>query len=267
MRFKLKYLALFTLLLVSVTVMPACTAPRSQTGPSSLDNEDVDLTPTTQPEETENPKLDSSLNQLIEAYQRGEVESFKQQVRVQLEDNSVWVTIECLPDQFNAATGAVRDIGGRLGSVSASGNLFDALVPIASLTGLAEEESIIFIENPIKPPVVHNLPPSPPPDKGNPKLDTFLNGLIKAEEHGEAESYARQSDVELVDGNVKVTIEAKLGQLDAAVKAASAVGNVELISSDINWVQAVVPINSLTDLAKEESIRLIRNPIRLSTGG
>lgn len=107
-----------------------------------------------------------------------------------------------------------------------------------------------------------NLPPMPQPDKGNPKLDSFLNQLIDAEKRGEAESFSRQRNTELVDGKVRVQIEAELGQLDAAAKAAAAVGTVELIVKDFNHVQAVVPITSLTALANEESIRFIGNPIK-----
>ena len=98
------------------------------------------------------------------------------------------------------------------------------------------------------------------PEKGNPKLDSHLNQLIRAERQGEAESFARQSDIELVDGNVRVEIECLPDQVDAAAKEARALGTVEIISRRLNGVQAVVPITSLTTLAEAESIRFIRLP-------
>ena len=106
-----------------------------------------------------------------------------------------------------------------------------------------------------------NLPPMPDPDKGNPKLDPRLQDLILAEKRGEAESFARQLGVGLMDGRVRVQIESLPGKLDATTNATAAVGTVEIIERDFNHVQAVVPISSLTALAEEESIHLIRIPI------
>ncbi|OGO14673.1 MAG: hypothetical protein A2Z02_02950 [Chloroflexi bacterium RBG_16_48_7] len=110
-----------------------------------------------------------------------------------------------------------------------------------------------------------NLPPMPYPDKGNPKLNTFLNGLIKAEKQGEAESFARQRNVKLVDGKVRVEVEAMPGQLDAAANATAALGTVEIISLTLNAISAVVPIMNLTALAEEKSIRFIRQPVSPTT--
>jgi len=96
------------------------------------------------------------------------------------------------------------------------------------------------------------------PDKGNPKLDSQLNQLVSAERRGEAASFAEQSDIELVEGNVRVIVECLPDQIDAAVKAVSALGVVE--TSYRNLLQVVVPITSLTTLADAESIRFIRLP-------
>ena len=68
---------------------------------------------------------------------------------------------------------------------------------------------------------VVNLPPFDSPDKGNPKLDSQLNQLVCAESSGEAASFAEQSDIELVDGSVRVIIECVPGQLEAATEAAA----------------------------------------------
>ena len=106
--------------------------------------------------------------------------------------------------------------------------------------------------------------PEPPvpeePEERNPKLGSHLNQLIRAEERGEAESFASRRDIELIDGSVRVTIECVPGQVEAAAEAAGGLGTVGLIYR--NHVQAVVPITSLTTLADEESIRFIQLPWR-----
>ena len=103
-----------------------------------------------------------------------------------------------------------------------------------------------------------DLPPLELPEKGNPKLDSQLNQLVSAESRGEATSFAEQSGIELVEGNVRVIVECLPDQIDAAVKAASALGVVE--TTYRNLLQVVVPITSLTTLADAESIRFIRLP-------
>ncbi len=97
------------------------------------------------------------------------------------------------------------------------------------------------------------------PEKGNPNLDSQLNQLVRAEMRGEAASFAQQSNIELVDGNVRVIIECVPGQLDAATEAAIALG-ASVETSYGNLLQVVVPIASLTTLADSPSIHFIRLP-------
>ena len=104
-----------------------------------------------------------------------------------------------------------------------------------------------------------DLPPSDLPDKGNPKLDSQLNQLVDAERRGEAASFAAQSDIDLVDGAVRVIIECVPGQLEAATEAATNAG-AKLETSYDNLLQVVVPITSLTTLADAVSIHFIRLP-------
>ena len=104
-----------------------------------------------------------------------------------------------------------------------------------------------------------DLPPSDLPDKGNPKLDSQLNQLVDAEGHGEAASFAEQSDIELVGRSVRVIIECMPGQLEATTEAATNAG-AKLETSYDNLLQVVVPITSLTTLADAESIHFIRLP-------
>ena len=106
---------------------------------------------------------------------------------------------------------------------------------------------------------ITDLPPFDLPDKGNPKLDSQLNQLVSAERRGEAASFAEQSGIELVDGNVRVIIECVPGQLEAAAEAATNAG-AKLETSYDNLLQVVVPITTLTTLADAESIRFIRLP-------
>ena len=103
------------------------------------------------------------------------------------------------------------------------------------------------------------------PEKGSDKLDSRLLGLIDAEKRGETESFARMAGFDLVDGSVRVVIDYVSGQLDAAVKAAERFGTVEAIAYRAEKVQALIPITSLTALAREESISRIREPEKVST--
>ena len=112
--------------------------------------------------------------------------------------------------------------------------------------------------------------PFPPPDypkKGNPKLDSALWQLIDAEKTGELESFTKQMGSardDVIGGNVRVNIDAVIGKLDAATKAAATVGVVEIVSDSQQYpaLQAVVPITSLGTLADEPGIRLIDLPTR-----
>ena len=111
-----------------------------------------------------------------------------------------------------------------------------------------------------------DLPPSDLPDKGNPKLDSQLNQLVDAEGHGEAALFAEQSDIELVDGAVRVIVECMPGQLEAATEAATNAG-AKLETSYDNLLQVVAPITSLTTLADAASIQFIRLPQYPLPGG
>ena len=97
------------------------------------------------------------------------------------------------------------------------------------------------------------------PEKGNPKLDSQLNQLVRAERLGEADSFAEQSNIELINGSVSVIIECVPGQVDDATVAATNAG-ARLETSYKDLLQVVVPITSLTTLTDAESIHLIRLP-------
>jgi len=103
-----------------------------------------------------------------------------------------------------------------------------------------------------------DLPPLELPEKGNPKLDSQLNQLVSAQTSKRAASFAQESNIELVDGKVRVIVESLPDQVDATVKAASAFGVVE--TSYRNLLQVVVPVPQLTALADTPGIRLVRLP-------
>lgn len=96
-----------------------------------------------------NPKLDSRLNQIVNAEKRGELATFAEQSNIKLSDGSVRVIIECLPGQLEAATQAATGAGAKI--EASYENLLQALVPVASLSTLADAASIRFIRLPQQP--------------------------------------------------------------------------------------------------------------------
>ena len=92
-----------------------------------------------------NSKLDSQLNQLIQAERLGDAASFAAQSSIELIDGSVRIIVESLPEQVDATTKAAS----ALGVVETSyGDLLQVLVPVASLTTLAYEASVRFVRLP-----------------------------------------------------------------------------------------------------------------------
>ena len=97
------------------------------------------------------------------------------------------------------------------------------------------------------------------PEQGHLKLQSELFQLIEIEKRGEASAFVQRSGVDLVDGMVRVVIEAAPGQARLATQAAETLGTmVETIHAD--WVQVVVPISMLTALADTPSIDSVRLP-------
>ena len=101
------------------------------------------------------------------------------------------------------------------------------------------------------------------PEQPYPKLDSYLNRLVLAEERGEAEDFAQLRRIELLYDDaglvsVEVEIECVPGQVKAATEVVGSYGTVGVIAS--RSMVVIVPITKLTALAKEESIDLIRRP-------
>jgi hypothetical protein len=104
-------------------------------------------------EPAEHPKLSSMLNKLVQAEWRGEAEEFARPRGIELlyDDTglvSVEVIIECLPGRVEEAAGAAETYG-TVGVISR--NMIVVVVPITSLSALADEESIGSIRLPDPP--------------------------------------------------------------------------------------------------------------------
>ncbi len=117
------------------------------------------------------------------------------------------------------------------------GTVIPAVTNEASAQGAAGEE-------------VLDLPTIELPVKGNPKLDSQLNQLVGAEKRGELTAFARQTNIELFNGDVRVIIECLPGQLETASAAAVGAG-AKLEMSYSNMLQAKVPVASLSALAED----------------
>lgn len=106
---------------------------------------------------------------------------------------------------------------------------------------------------------ISNLLPLDSADKSNLKLDSQLSQLVHAEMRGKAVLFAEQSNIELVNTDVRVIIECVPGQLKAATEAVTTVGG-KLEATYNNLLQVVVPIAELNYLASATSIHFIRLP-------
>jgi len=133
-----KIYILFIILLIGLLSIPGCTSNQDGANPPEP--------PVPEEPEERNPKLDSHLQDLILAERQGEAESFASRRDIELIDGSVRVTIECMPSQVEAAAEAATNAGAK--QVRSRKDLVQAVVPITSLTALAEAESIRFIELP-----------------------------------------------------------------------------------------------------------------------
>lgn len=123
---------------VLVLVPLACTSDQSV----------IDIPPLELPDKG-HPKLDSQLNQLVIAEVQGKAVEFAENHGIELVSGDVRVIVEYLPGQLEAATTASTDAGAK---VEASyDNLLQVVVPITSLTALADAPSIRFIRLPQQP--------------------------------------------------------------------------------------------------------------------
>ncbi len=135
-------ITIIVVLLVSIggfaLVPAACTSSQDE----------INLPPLDLPDKG-HPKLDSQLNRLVNAERNGEAASFAEQSDIGLFNGSVRVIIECVPGQLEAATEAATNAGARV--ETSHDNLLQVVVPITSLSTLADAASIRFIRLPLYP--------------------------------------------------------------------------------------------------------------------
>lgn len=97
------------------------------------------------------------------------------------------------------------------------------------------------------------------PEKGNSKLDSYLNRLFSGETPKRADLSAGQGKIEVPSEAIRVIIECEPGQLGAAVPIAISLGaSVEMSYRDL--LQVVTPVRALTVLANTPAIRFVRLP-------
>lgn len=140
-------------LLLAVVVVSSCgSISKAQSMPPELTIvPDATLVEASRPKEsvTIHPKLDSTLNQLLEAYDRGgtaRAQAFAETRGMVLEGQGVQVIIVTTPDKVDGLTEAIESQGGE-----AQGHYegqVQALVPIGALASLADLPEVQRIREP-----------------------------------------------------------------------------------------------------------------------
>ena len=95
------------------------------------------------------PKLDSSLNQLLEAYRQdglAEAQTFAERRGMTLEDGRVQVEIVVVGDAVDDVRAAVETLEGEY--QGHYGDLLQSLVPLDALTSLAQRSDVAIIREP-----------------------------------------------------------------------------------------------------------------------
>ena len=105
-----------------------------------------------------------------------------------------------------------------------------------------------------------DVEPGERPSVGNPKLDHQLAVLARAQSTRRARAaMAEAHGLDMVDGNVRVVVEAGEADLRATRAAvAAAGGKVEAEYADL--IQALVPVSTLEALAADPAVHYVRPP-------
>jgi hypothetical protein len=142
---------------IALIALPACDSGQGVT----------DSPPTTQPPEPSStklpppppppelpghwhPKLDSAVNQLIDAQEQGNTEMLDMAAELgYIVDGDMRVVLECELGQAEAAAEAAANLGAEILVISSDHDTVGAIVPISKLTTLADEDSIRSIRLPV----------------------------------------------------------------------------------------------------------------------
>ncbi|MEA3440391.1 MAG: hypothetical protein U9R58_08920, partial [Chloroflexota bacterium] len=107
------------------------------------------------PPKFENPKLDSTLNQLIDAYEEGGIEgalAYADQHLLEVEGQRVQITAFAhndYPQTVEAVKQAIENLGGDVQTWW--GSQVQGMVPIPSLNSLAAQEVVHYVRDPLRP--------------------------------------------------------------------------------------------------------------------
>lgn len=128
------------------TAKPGTEEPSQQPAPDQ-----EELAPAEEPEAppSVNPKLDSALNQLLEAHNSGgmpEAQAFAASRAVTLDGNQVLVEIVAMAEGMTALQEAVQAAGGEYRGHYQ--DLMEATVPIEALDSLAARAEVLLIRQP-----------------------------------------------------------------------------------------------------------------------
>ncbi|MFC1921121.1 Ig-like domain-containing protein [Chloroflexota bacterium] len=105
------------------------------------------------------------------------------------------------------------------------------------------------------------LPPLELPEKGNPKLDSQLNRMVKSAGERRSSGMMQQSSAEQPGETVRVIIECLPGEAETVRNSAGDLGTVEVSYKDL--VQVNIPVSQLESLANNPGISLVRTPMEM----
>jgi hypothetical protein len=111
--------------------------------------EEAQIVTKEQPATTQNPKLDSALNQLLVAHAQGGDKAAREWARshlLTLEDDDVLVEVVTAEDAVDEVITAIEDVGGEYRGHYAG--LIEAHVPIDQLASLAANPDVLLIRQP-----------------------------------------------------------------------------------------------------------------------
>ncbi|MBN1641758.1 MAG: DNRLRE domain-containing protein [Anaerolineae bacterium] len=102
-------------------------------------------------------------------------------------------------------------------------------------------------------------------DKGDPKLDTAMNALLRAAQVSgqEALDAARDLSLRTLDGRVQAQVVVAAGTWQATAKAiAASGGEVTSVTRDDTLIQCWLTVSSLANLAARPEVHVIRRPVQ-----